>query len=186
MPQDPTIKGDLNITAGASCTGTGVVVGHDLKIQHGGTLVVSGLEVDHDVNVEDGATLQVTGGHIGHDLKFKHPSGGPNIICGLTVDHDLTSKDDGPPKDDGKPPKDDDKPPKDDKKDRDVPTTFVIGNPPQCAGNTIGHDLRLEKNFGQITVIGNTVGHMFGCKGNVPAEDTGTGNIVDGVLQLGC
>jgi len=153
-------------------------------------LVVTDLEVGHDVNVEDGATLQITGGDIGHDLRFKHPAGGPNVLCGVTVEHDLSLEDDPPPKDDGNPddgmPKDDGKPPKDDKKDRNVPSSFVIGNPPECPGNIVGHDLRIKNNFGPVTVIGNQVGHMLDCKGNVPGEQTGSGNTVNGRLQLGC
>jgi hypothetical protein len=132
---------DLTVPSGATCILVrGTTVTHDLTVEPGGTLIAPGVTVGHDLRASSPAGIAVSGDRVGHDLRIDGITGsarhGRNCISGTTVGHDLVVEDGlgsaGP---------------------------FAVGAGCAGGGNDVGHDLVVAGNRNTVTFAGNSVGH---------------------------
>jgi hypothetical protein len=177
-PPNPTgnVNGDLEVTAGATCTLTGVRVTGDVLVDAGATLIATRSAIGGDVNATNARRLTIEGVSAGGNLIINGTfgSGETSRICGssflnVNIAHigdgdEVDFGDDGKPKCQG---------------NRVGASIGVIDNgfdrEVEVDGNSITSDLVIARNNGPLDISGNQIGRDFSC--DTPPNSDGDPNV---------
>lgn len=150
-----TFVGNVKVSTGQTCVFVGGGVTGNVT-QAGGNLLLFGATVTGNVQIQGSSAFSMgTAARINGDLQIQNlpASTNPNQVCGVTIGGNMTYHDAGAP--------------------------VSIGSAtPMCLGNTVGGDLQVHNNTGNVDITRNTV------QGNLQIQnDTGSTGVFSNTIR---
>lgn len=151
---------NVTVPSGATCTlGPNTTVTNDVNVQKGGTLLMVQSSIGHNLKADHPQGIGIyLDSSIGNDANIDGTTGGSgdgfNYICKTSIGHDLNVVNSAA-----------------------TASPWSIGGSDCGVGNTVGHDLNVNKNKNSVDVSRNVVANNMSVSGN-----TGGGSVTDNTV----